>query len=611
MSSSSAPFMATTSLNKAAPSPLSTPRRRLLMLSLLAALVGVAAGFAAYGLYAMIRVVSNLAFYQTLSMADMPPSHNHLGLWILPLPVIGALIVGLMAKYGSEKIRGHGLPEAMEAVLYNQSRVQPRVALLKPTSVAIAIGTGSPFGAEGPIIQTGGALGSMLGQALHVTATERKVLLASGAAAGMAATFSTPLAAVMLAIELLLFEYKARSFIPLVIASTVATAVRFVLLGHGAMFTVGAANFNFPADLPWYVPMGIFCGIVAVGYSRILYWIEDGFEKLPCSSFWWPVIACAVLGVVGYFVPRVLGIGYDTISDLLNPIPQLTLEMIAVVMVAKLVAVTLTIGSGHSGGLLAPTFTIGAAAGALFAGLGNHFMPSAHLSSSAFALVGMAAVFGAAARAPFTFIIFAFELTRDYDAVLPLMLVVAIAHFVALLFMENSILTEKLARRGRKVHQEYEVDVFQQVTVQTAMDPKPTLLDASLTVGEVTRRLSAGDTTLAKHQAFLLTDANGELAGIVTRGDLVRAFEHDPSGKLTLIQAGCEDPEVAYPDETLSEALNHMLQRNCGRLPVVERDNPKKILGYLGRAAVLDARLRRLQEDHETQPGWLKRSKTS
>jgi H+/Cl- antiporter ClcA len=276
-----------------------SPRQRLLAVSLLAVLLGVVAGFAAYGLFAIIRLVSNLMFYQQCSIANLPPSQNHLGLWVIPLPILGALVVGLMAKYGSPKIRGHGLPEAMEAVLFNQSRVQPRVAILKPTAVAIAIGTGSPFGAEGPIIQTGGALGSMLGQALHVSASERKVLLASGAAAGMAATFSTPLAAVMLAFELLLFEYKARSFIPLMIASTVATAMRFMLLGHGSMFSVGATNFNFPDAMPWYVPLGVVCGLVAVVYCRLLYLAEDFFENLHCDPYWWPVMACAVLGVVG------------------------------------------------------------------------------------------------------------------------------------------------------------------------------------------------------------------------------------------------------------------------------------------------------------------------
>jgi H+/Cl- antiporter ClcA len=585
-----------------------SPRQRLLAVSLLAVLLGVVAGFAAYGLFAIIRLVSNLMFYQQCSIANLPPSQNHLGLWVIPLPILGALVVGLMAKYGSPKIRGHGLPEAMEAVLFNQSRVQPRVAILKPTAVAIAIGTGSPFGAEGPIIQTGGALGSMLGQALHVSASERKVLLASGAAAGMAATFSTPLAAVMLAFELLLFEYKARSFIPLMIASTVATAMRFMLLGHGSMFSVGATNFNFPDAMPWYVPLGVVCGLVAVVYCRLLYLAEDFFENLHCDPYWWPVMACAVLGVVGYFVPRVLGIGYDSISDFLNPTPQMALRVVALVLVAKVVVVTLTLGSGHSGGILAPTFMVGAAAGALFAGLANKIDPSAHLSSSAFALVAMAAVFGAAARAPFTFIIFAFELTRDYDSVLPLMLVVTIAHFVALIFLKNSILTEKLARRGLRVHQEYEVDVFQLVNVERAMDRNPTLLKATATVGEIMQRLSAKDKSLERHQAFLLTDEKGELAGIVTRGDLARAFERDPAGKLTLAEAGNTHPKVAYPDETLSDALTQMLGNNCGRLPVVARDNPKKIVGYLGRTAVLEARSQRLQQDQEPQPGWFKKA---
>jgi CBS domain-containing protein len=353
------------------------------------------------------------------------------------------------------------------------------------------------------------------------------------------------------------------------------------------------------------VPLGVICGLVAVIYSRMLYLAEDFFEKLPCDKFWWPVLACAVLGVVGYFVPRVLGIGYDTISDLLNPTPQLALKMIALVLVAKAVVVTLTLGSGHSGGVLAPTFMVGASAGALFAGLANKIDPSAHLSTNAFALVAMAAVFGAAARAPFTFIIFAFELTRDYDSVLPLMLVVTIAHFVALIFQENSILTEKLARRGLRVHQEYEVDVFQQIQVESAMDRHPTLLRADLTVGEVAQRLSAQDKTLTRHQAFVLTDERGDLAGIVTRGDLVRAFERDATGQLTLVEAGHSNPVVAYPDENLSEALTRMLRNNCGRLPVVARENHKQIVGYLGRAALLEARLSRLQEDHEPQPGWL------
>ena len=585
-----------------APDALARPR--LLLLSLLAALVGALAGVVAYALYALITVVSNGIFYQQWSFVPRDVTDHTLGWLVIVVPAVGGLVVGLMAKYGSPKIRGHGIPEAMEAVLFNRSRIAPRVALLKPLSAAVAIGTGGPFGAEGPIIQTGGALGSIIGQALHLTATERKTLLASGAAAGMAATFSTPIAAVILAIELLLFEYKPRSFIPLVVASTIATAVRFLLLGHGAMFTVGALDFGFPGTVPWYLPLGVICGFVAVGFSRTLYWVEDCFEKLPVNEVWWPAIGGLALGLIALLDPRVLGVGYGNISNVLNA--QVALGALALLLVTKSVALLVTLGSGTSGGLLAPMFTFGAALGGLYAGVINYFVPSAHLSPGAFALVAMAAVFGAAARAPFTLIIFAFEITRNYDSVLPLMLVVVVAYAIALRFMDNSIMTERLARRGRQVNQEYEVDVFQQVAVSRAMDEHPTLIPAATPIGTLAARIARNEPEVVRHQALLLTDERGELAGILTRGDLMRALQRDPSGKLTALEAGDATPHVTYPDEMLGDALNRMLQQNCGRLPVVARDNPKKIVGYLGRAAVLQARLWRLHEDNVAEPGWLK-----
>ncbi|HEU5080291.1 MAG TPA: chloride channel protein [Opitutaceae bacterium] len=576
---------------------------RILATSVLAALVGSAAGGAAYVLYSLIVLVSNLVFYQRWSFEHHDAAEHTLGALVIIVPALGGIVVGLMAKYGSSKIRGHGIPEAMEAVLFNQSRIAPQVALLKPASVAIAIGTGGPFGAEGPIIQTGGALGSIIGQLLHVTAAERKVLLASGAAAGMAATFSTPIAAVILAIELLLFEYRARSFIPLVIASTLATAVRFALMGRGAMFSVGAVDFGFPAALPWYVPLGIVCGLAAVGFSKALYWIEDRFEHLPIDEMWWPAIGGLGLGVIAFFVPRVLGVGYGTISDILNA--RLAIDVLALILVAKSAALLVSLGSGTSGGLLAPMFTTGAAIGGLYAFAVNHFWPGAHLSASAFALVAMAAYFGSAARAPFTFIIFAFELTRDYDSVLPLMIVVVIAHGIALRFMPNSIMTEKLSRRGLRVHQEYEVDVLHQVMVATAMDKNPTVLAAERTIGEVGEAISRGDPTLTRHQAMLIVNREGHLAGIMTRGDLLRALEKDPSGRSPVLAAATTDVEVTYPDETVHDAVLRMLERGVGRVPVVSRENPRKILGYLGRSAVIDVRMKRIHEDLVRQPGWL------
>ncbi len=301
---------------------------RMLLISVLAALIGIVAGFIAYILYNLIGLFTNLAFFQRFSFDLISPVGNHLGVGLLIVTVAGGLIVGVMAKYGSSKIRGHGIPEAMEAVLINRSRIEPWVALLKPLSAAIAIGTGGPFGAEGPIIQTGGAMGSLVGQIIHVTAAERKVLLACGAAAGMAATFSTPIAGVILAIELLLFEFKSRSFIPLVIASTLATSVHFSLMGRGSMFSIGTLDFGIPSQLPYYLVLGLLCGLAAILFSNALYWVEDQFERLPFDPMWWPAIAGLFLGLIGLFVPRVLGVGYDTISEILNGRLPLTVLLV-------------------------------------------------------------------------------------------------------------------------------------------------------------------------------------------------------------------------------------------------------------------------------------------
>src|SRR5579864_4821272 len=598
--------LSVTGINTAAEQqPLATAPFRLVMISFLAAAIGLLAGGIASLLYKLIGLFTNIAFYGHFSADFMSARNNHLGLWVIPIPVIGGLIVGVMAKYGSSKIKGHGIPEAMEAVLVNRSRIEPKVALLKPISAAIAIGTGGPFGAEGPIIQTGGAVGSLVGQALHTTASERKVLLACGAAAGMSATFNTPIAGVILAIELLLFEFKARSFIPLVIASTLATAVHMQLLGLGPMFQVNPMDFAIPRALPFYLLLGLICGFAAVGFSKLLYWVEDQFEKLPFDPLWWPAIGALGLGIIGYFVPRVLGVGYDTISDILNG--QLVWKVLLVVMIAKAAALVISLGSGTSGGLLAPTFMWSAAMGGLFALGANHLFPAANLSPGAFALVAMGAVFGAASRATFSFIIFAFEITRDYNSVLPLMLVSVIADGIAMLFMPNSsIMTEKLARRGLRVHQDYEADALTQATVGETMEQELPVIPAGTMVGVVAERIARHDPAVARHEALLILDDAGKLAGIITRGDILRALDKQPSGDSTVQEAGSTHLVVTYADELVSEAAAKLLRFDIGRLPVVDRSDERKVVGYLGRAAILAARMRRFQDEHVREPGWFK-----
>jgi len=587
------------------PGSVATPAQfRIVLVSFLAGGIGLVAGLVAFLLYKLIGLFTNLFFYHRWDSAFTSARMNHLGLWVIVTPVIGGIIVGFMAKYGTSKIKGHGIPEAMEAVLVNRSRIQPRVAILKPISAAIAIGTGGPFGAEGPIIQTGGAVGSLVGQVFHTTASERKVLLACGAAAGMSATFNTPIAGVILAIELLLFEFKSRSFIPLVIASTLATAVHMQLLGAGPMFTVATMDFGIPKALPFYLLLGVLCGLAAVGFSKLLYWVEDQFERLPVDELWWPAIGALGLGIIGYFVPRVLGVGYDTIGDILNG--QLALKLLLIVMIAKAAALVISLGSGTSGGLLAPMFMSSAALGGVFALVVNRLFPSANLAAGAFALVAMGAVFGAASRATFSFIIFAFEITRDYNAVLPLMLVSVIADGVAMLFMPtSSIMTEKLARRGLRIHQDYETDVLQQVAVGETMDRDVPTIRASMRLDELAEKIAKHDPAVSHHQGLFIVDEEGKLSGIITRGDVLRALDEHPSGTLSVLEAGSHDLIVTFPDELISEASNKMLENDIGRLPVVERSDRRKLVGYLGRQGVMAARLRRLHDEHVREPGWI------
>ena len=576
---------------------------RLEIISLLAALIGILAGVIAFALYDLIGLFTNLAYYHEWSFHFRSPEHTLIGPWIIVTPVVGALIIGFMAKYGSEKIKGHGIPEAMEAVLMSRSRIEAKVAILKPLSAAIAIGTGGPFGAEGPIIQTGGAMGSLVGQLLSTTADERKVLLACGAGAGMAATFNTPIAGVILAIELLLFEFRSRSFIPLVIACTLATSVRAVLLGQRSMFTMGDVNFDVLHGLLFYLLLGVLSGIVAIGFTKLLYWVEDLFEHLPINDLWHPAIGALGLGIIGFFVPRVLGVGYDTISDILNN--NLALKLLLIVAIFKALAMVISLGSGTSGGLLAPMFMSSAALGGAFAIVMNMIFPSLHLSPGAYALVAMAAVFGSASRATFAFIVFAFEITRDYNAILPLMLACVIADMIALRYLPNSIMTEKLARRGLSVPDQFEVNAMKVSRVGEVMltDVKP--IPAEMTVAELAERMGSGDTQFNLTQGLPIVSADGKLVGIVTQGDLLRSLEKDPAGSRSVFEAGSSNLIVAYPDELVHDAMHSLVNHDIGRLPVVSRDDPQKLLGYFNRSSLLTAWSRQAQDENLRERGWI------
>lgn len=569
--------------------------RRVLLLAAMAAIVGVISSFVAYALLWLIAGITNLAFYHHFSALPAVPQGNHLGYWVVAVPVAGALIIGLMARFGSEKIRGHGIPEALEAILLGRSIISAKVAILKPISSAISIGTGGPFGAEGPIIMTGGAFGSIFAQQFHLSSAERKTLLVAGAAAGMSAVFATPVAAVLLAVELLLFEWKPRSFIPVAVAAIVATVMRGPLLGAGPIFSVPAHAAPSSEQLAFAVGVGVLAGFASGLLTLLVYACEDFFQKLPLHWMWWPAIGAVFVGVGGLVEPRVLGVGYDTIHSLLRG--EMIGGVVAGLMIAKALVWAIALGSGTSGGVLAPLLIMGGALGAMLA----RWIPG-H-DAGLWATVGMAAMMGGTMRAPLTAMVFAVELTNDFNLFPALLIGTVAALGVTVLLMRRSILTEKLARRGHHITREYSIDPFEFARVREVMDQDVTSIPASMKLTELSDRLAQGDAALNRRQGTLIVDEQQRLVGIITRGDMVRALRQEQSSERTVVEAGSTDLAVTFPDEPLHAALTKMFARDVGRLPVVERNNPTRVVGYLGRAAILSARMRLHEEEHHRQRG--------
>src|SRR3954463_3891932 len=440
--------------------------KRVVLLCACSVALAIVTGFLAQGLVGLIGIVTNIAFYGRFSTRFVSPAGNHLGWLVLVVPAIGGLIVGVMARYGSKAIRGHGIPEAMEQVLLNKSRIPARITLLKPVSAAISIGTGGPFGAEGPIIATGGALGSLLGQFLHTTAAERKTLLAAGAAAGMTATFGSPVSAVLLAVELLLFELRPRSLIPVALAPAAATAVRIGFVGIAPAFDMPALVQPSEAALATYALLGALVGIVAVGVTKLVYAVEDAFEHLPVHWMWWPAVGAIAVGVCGYFAPHTLGVGYDNIDRILSG--DMTVRAVAFLCVMKFISWCISLGSGTSGGTLAPLFTIGGGVGATLGAIGLAVFPGLGIDIRVAALVGMAAMFPGPPRALLAWVVFAFETTRQPMGLLPLLGGCSAAFLISCLFMRNTIMTEKIARRGVRVPGEYAADFLDQIQAGVA-----------------------------------------------------------------------------------------------------------------------------------------------
>ena len=577
-----------------------TASPRVLVVTVMAVFVGVASAFVALALTKLISFFTNIFYYQRVSFGEFTsPAGNHLGVWAVFIPIIGGLLIGLMARYGSEKIRGHGIPEALEAILIGQSRMEAKVAVLKPLSSALSIGTGGPFGAEGPIIMTGGAFGSLFAQGFHLTAAERKTLLVAGAAGGMSAIFATPVAAVLLAVELLLFEWKPRSFIPVASASAVAAALRVPLMGAGPVFATRGHPPLALLGLISALVLGLVAGFGSGALTRLVYASEDFFEKVPIHWMWWPTIGGLVIGLGGLLYPRALGVGYDVIRDLLNA--RLLGMFVLGLLITKAVIWAIALGSGTSGGVLAPLMIMGGALGALAA----PWLPGG--DPGVWAALGMGAMMGGTMRAPFTAMAFMVEVTHDVNLLPALLVACVAADAVTVLLMKRSILTEKMARRGHHVMREYIVNPLHLMRVADVMEHNVPTVPASLPVEGLFQRLADEDPIMARRHEWAIVDDEDRLVGIVTRGDLVRALEREDSEVATLADLASRSLVVTHADELLEGATAKMIEHDIGRLPVVDRAHPERLVGLLGRAGVMAVWLHATREEQARESGWLSR----
>ena len=556
--------------------------------------IGVLAAYVALALLRLIGLFTNLFFFQRWDTALVSPAGNRLGPLVVLVPVVGALLVGLMARYGSERIRGHGIPEAIESILIGGSRVQPRLALLKPLSAAISIGSGGPFGAEGPIIMTGGAFGSLVAQFFELTAAERKTLLVAGAAAGMSATFASPVAAVLLAVELLLFEWKPRSMVPVGLASATAAAARRYIIGLGPLFpTPPHPLFIGPGGLVGCVVTGLAAGALSALLTLAVYGAEDAFRLLPIHWMWWPALGGLVVGLGGLVFPQALGVGYDTIGAVLQG--ELPRRALIGILLVKSIIWSVSLGSGTSGGVLAPLLLMGGALG----GLEAIYLPPE--GTGFWPLVSMGAILGGTMRSPFTGVVFAVELTHDVNMLLPLLIAVTLAHATTVLALRRSILTEKVARRGYHLTREYAVDPLEILSVREVMRPGVAVLPAELPLAGLERWLEADGRT-RRERLYPVVDAEHRLLGVVRRGDLPELLREQGAGAGRLLaEVVRREAVVAHPDDPLRVVAYRMAETGLTRFPVVERGEGRRLVGIIALRDLLEARMRILEAEHRRE----------
>jgi len=553
-------------------------KHEYVILSLLAIMVGVAGGLGAIIFRAMI------IFIQTIFFAGGTPLNNTLGLIVIIIPAIGGLIVGLIVYYFAREAKGHGVPEVMEAVAMRGGNIRPRVAVIKTIASSLCIGSGGSTGREGPIIQIGAAVGSAIGQKLKLPPAGTKILLACGATAGIAATFNTPIAGVIFSIELILFELKTRSFIPLVISSVTGTIISRIFLGRQPAFTIPSYNFVSPYELLFYLLLGLFAGIVAVFFIKMMYGAESFFDKLQMKPYVKPVIGGLLVGLIGLFLPQLFGVGYETLSSVLNEaLIGVSVFFLLILCIGKIIANSLTLGSGGSGGVFSPSLFIGAMLGGAFGIIVHTLYPSITATYGAYALVGMAALFAGMSRGTLTAIIIVFEMTLNYNIILPLMFACVVSDAVSTLLSKETMYTKKLKMRGINIIHDMEAEVLSSVQVKDAMSEKVVTVSEDTTIRELAHLIQA-----TEHMGFPVLNAEGKLIGIITHHDIYNAIlENKYDMKVKDVES--KNLLLAYPNDTLDETINRMVEKGVSHLPVVEPSDPAHLTGFITKGDIMRA----------------------
>lgn len=558
-------------------------------MSVFAVIIAFVISFIALALVHLINLFSNLAFHGIFSADYISPATNELGLFVIAIPVIGGVIVGLMALYGSKAIRGHGIPEAMEQILTNESKIKPAIMYLKPLSAAVSIGTGGPFGAEGPIIATGGAFGSTIGQIFKTTPNERKILLAAGATAGMSAIFGSPIAAIFLAIELLLFEFSPRSIIPVALACITGAAGHHLLFEESPVFPMPHLEMASNYALAGYSVIGVIIGLLAAAITKIVYWVEDAFEKLPVHWMWWPALGGLGVGIIGYFYPRTLGVGYENITDILSG--SLSLQFILALCFFKFLSWAIALGSGTSGGTLAPLLTIGGATGAILGTGLLYYFPESGVVLPLAALVGMSAMFAGSSRALLTSIIFAVETTGQSNALVPLLAACTASYIISFFLMENTIMTEKIARRGVKTPDSYEPDPLEKIKAEDVMEEEGMVLSVENSVAEIREWLKTENAYATNF--FIVADNAGTFKGIISSSEIYSEKHLGPEFLGNILK---QNPVSVVKTSTLRAAVELMARKNLDVLPVIASDNSGTVIGLLSYKDIMKAYKMRLHE---------------